>query len=147
MITYYMTTVYIYIYTNCIHCFGVPHLRSPASARRAIAFPIGNPRRVLGFPSGELISFWARWSSASKFGCGGRGGDGGDGDITSVWPTETDGDKWPGALCWIGNWRKFSAGWSLCLFFSLSIWTAVPLSDYKPYRTGDIPRICLFVQL
>ena len=30
---------------------------------------------------------------------GGRGGDGGDGDITSVWPTETDGDKWPGALC------------------------------------------------
>ena len=68
MIAYYMTTVCIYIYTNCIHCF-------------------------------ELISFWARWSSASKFGCGGRGGDGGDGDITSVWPTETDGDKWPGALC------------------------------------------------
>ena len=73
--------------------------QSPALRPPSPALPMGNPRRVLGFSSGELVSFWARWSSASKFGCGGRGGDGGDGDITSVWPTETDGDKWPGALC------------------------------------------------
>jgi hypothetical protein len=82
--------------------------RSPALRPPSPALPMGNPRRVLGFSSGELVSFWARWSSASKFGRGGRGGDG---DITMVWPTETtNGDRWTGELWWIGNWPKIFCG-------------------------------------
>ena len=54
-----------------MHCFGVvqiPHQSPSGSPAHSspFALPMGNPRRALGFSSGELLSFWARCSSASN---------------------------------------------------------------------------------